>query len=107
MLCIIPMSADPVREILRPQGRQASGEDENYLLGGTVVVSEPRGIACIPGGVSPWGLAAGAPPLDVSSPPVGPWGEGWFCAAVGARSGIEFDVVVAVGATIRENPPIP
>ncbi len=30
-----------------------------------VVLSEPFGAACMPGGVSPCGLAAGAPPLDL------------------------------------------
>lgn len=40
-----------------------------------IVLSEPLGADCIPGGVSPWGLDAGAPPSDfVSIGPVFPWG---------------------------------
>src|SRR6478672_11600946 len=30
-----------------------------------IVLSEPFGADCIPGGVSPWGLDAGAPPTDL------------------------------------------
>ena len=37
-------------------------------------LSEPCGADCIPGGVSPCGLEAGAPPDLVSSGPVFPWG---------------------------------
>ena len=39
-----------------------------------IVLSEPFGADCIPGGVSPWGLDAGAPPDLVSSGPVFPCG---------------------------------
>jgi hypothetical protein len=51
----------------------------------------PGGIACIPAGASPCGLAAGAPPVPVVSGPVGPCGEDWFCVFPGAmRLGIAF-----------------
>jgi hypothetical protein len=39
-----------------------------------IVLSEPFGADCIPGGVSPWGLDAGAPPDLVLSGPVFPCG---------------------------------
>jgi hypothetical protein len=39
-----------------------------------IVLSEPSGADCIPGGVSPWGLDAGAPPDLVLSGPVFPCG---------------------------------
>jgi len=39
-----------------------------------MVFDEPSGAGCIPGGVWPCGLPAGAPPLLVSTGPVGPCG---------------------------------
>ena len=40
----------------------------------TMVLEDPSGAACIPGGVCPCGLSAGAPPEPVSRGPVRPWG---------------------------------
>src|ERR1700760_1325937 len=42
-----------------------------------VVLDEPSGAACIPGGLCPCGLSAGAPPVVVSIGPVQPCG--CFC----------------------------
>ena len=49
-----------------------------------IVLSEPFGADCIPGGVSPWGLDAGAPPDLVLSGPVFP------CGCVTFPLGLEF-----------------
>ena len=49
-----------------------------------IVLSEPFGADCIPGGVSPWGLDAGAPPDLVLSGPVFP------CGCVTLPLGLEF-----------------
>lgn len=46
----------------------------NPLGASTIVLFEPSGAACIPGGVCPCGLEAGAPPVPVSTGPVGPCG---------------------------------
>ena len=46
-------------------------------FGSTIVFDEPSGAACMPGGVWPCGLSAGAPPLVVLSGPVSPCG--CFC----------------------------
>ena len=40
----------------------------------TTVLEDPSGAACMPGGVWPCGLSAGAPPEPVSKGPVRPWG---------------------------------
>ena len=47
-----------------------------YFFAGssTMVLDDPSGAACIPGGVCPCGLSAGAPPVLVSSGPVCPCG---------------------------------
>jgi hypothetical protein len=44
------------------------------LWGATIDFDEPSGAACMAGGVSPCGLAAGAPPLPVERGPVWPCG---------------------------------
>jgi hypothetical protein len=46
----------------------------NHLGASIIVLFEPSGAACIPGGVCPCGLSAGAPPVPVSRGPVGPCG---------------------------------
>lgn len=45
-----------------------------YLSGSTAVLVDPSGAGCIPGGLWPCGLSAGAPPDLVSSGPVQPCG---------------------------------
>src|ERR1022692_3403260 len=45
-----------------------------FLSGSTTVFDEPSGAACMPGGVSPCGLDAGAPPVLVFIGPVQPCG---------------------------------
>lgn len=58
-----------------------------YLAGAVVVLDDPSGAACMPGGLWPWGLSAGAPPDPVLIGPVQPCGCSWpfssggvFCA---------------------------
>lgn len=48
-----------------------------YLSGSTVVFEEPSGAGCMPGGLWPCGLSAGAPPDPVSIGPVQPCGCSW------------------------------
>src|ERR1700742_3877603 len=54
-------------------------DDRNYFLSGPeIVLSDPSGAACMPGGVCPCGLSAGAPPpVPVVIGPVGPCGCIW------------------------------
>jgi hypothetical protein len=42
-----------------------------------MVLEDPWGAACMPGGVCPCGLSAGAPPEPVSKGPVRPCGCVW------------------------------
>ena len=45
-----------------------------YFSGSTVVLEEPSGADCMPGGVWPCGLSGGAPPVPVVIGPVQPCG---------------------------------
>lgn len=44
----------------------------SYFAGAVVVLDDPSGAACMPGGLWPWGLSAGAPPDPVLIGPVQP-----------------------------------
>ncbi|HEX3340905.1 MAG TPA: hypothetical protein VHT68_17245 [Pseudolabrys sp.] len=58
-----PLVEDVVRQVRRHSFAVPAG---TFSLFGSarIVLSEPFGADCIPGGVSPWGLDAGAPPPD-------------------------------------------
>ena len=56
-----------------------------YLGGATTVLVDPSGAGCMPGGLCPCGLSAGAPPDFVSSGPVQPCGCNWPLSSGGER----------------------
>jgi hypothetical protein len=56
-----------------------------YLGGATTVLVDPSGADCMPGGLCPCGLSAGAPPDFVSSGPVQPCGCNWPLSSGGER----------------------
>ena len=60
-----------------------------YLAGAVVVFDDPSGAACIPGGLWPWGLSAGAPPEPVLIGPVQPCGCAWPFSSGGVWVGDE------------------
>ena len=63
-----------------------SGPSDYFFLGAVVVFEEPSGAGCIPGGDSPCGLEAGAPPSPVLVGPVQPCGCFWpFVSGVSER----------------------
>jgi hypothetical protein len=63
------------------KGRRLPLADRIYLSGATIVLLDPSGAACMPGGLWPWGLSAGAPPDCVLIGPVQPCGCNWpFCS---------------------------
>jgi hypothetical protein len=70
----------PRSSFSRIQARFVSDQAElvkrpcNHLGASIIVLLEPSGAACMPGGVCPCGLSAGAPPVPVSRGPVGPCG---------------------------------
>jgi hypothetical protein len=51
---------------------RGASQFNHFSVVSTIVLSEPSGAACIPGGVCPCGLEAGAPPVPVSRGPVRP-----------------------------------
>src|ERR1700731_1323060 len=55
------------------RGSAEAGLCERYLPS-TIVLEDPSGAACMPGGDWPCGLSAGAPPVVVSRGPVEPCG---------------------------------
>jgi hypothetical protein len=61
-----------------------------YFSGSTTVLVDPSGAACIPGGLWPCGLSAGAPPEDVLIGPVQPCGCNWPLSSGGVRPVLEF-----------------
>lgn len=69
-----------------------------YFSGSTVVLEEPSGADCMPGGVWPCGLSAGAPPVPVWIGPVQPCGcFSPFVSGTTVRPVLQRDLSVSPG----------
>jgi len=62
-----------------------AGHTMRYLGGATTVLVDPSGAGCMPGGLCPCGLSAGAPADYVSSGPVQHCAFGWPLSSGGER----------------------